>query len=203
MHVFCIRHGESQGNAGEYHSGWSAVRLTENGRAQAAAAGEMVRPIRFDRIFVSDLLRTQETAMLALPDRVDDFELTSDIREYHSGFVVGQKFSEMDEQLGEPYRHARATFDYTFAEGESPAEFFARISRFMRRLEQLEDCENVAVFCHAGVLRTIARYALSLPPDGPAFPSHNCSVSILDWDGTKWRIAVWNHTPDLSRYFPK
>ena len=66
MLLYMIRHGESEANAGGYHSGQSCVHLTERGRRQAAATREIIKGISFDRLYVSDVLRTQETAEIII-----------------------------------------------------------------------------------------------------------------------------------------
>ena len=40
MKLYLVRHGQSVANATKIHSGWSQVPLTEQGRADAARAGE-------------------------------------------------------------------------------------------------------------------------------------------------------------------
>ena len=86
-HLLLVRHGQSVGNvatkaaaAGDlqfYTDSFMTTpghqwRLTEIGRAQAAAAGAWIRSSvapRFDRYYVSPFVRTQETAAhLGLPD---------------------------------------------------------------------------------------------------------------------------------------
>lgn len=197
MDVYIVRHGESEGNANKVHSGWSAVPLTEKGRAQASKTGTYLREIPFDRYFVSDLNRTQQTAALVFPDMTDRFTLVQEIREYDNGWFVGKPFSYMEERFGEDYLRWRRELDYSPIGGETPAHFFGRVSAFMKRLEALEGCERVAVVSHAGVLRNMAQYVLGVPyKDGP-LATANCGVTVLRWQNGRWTVRVWNWTPEL------
>ncbi len=61
-----LRHGESTANRAGIYSGWHDVPLTEEGRAQARAAGRALQGRGFARVLSSDLQRATETARLAL-----------------------------------------------------------------------------------------------------------------------------------------
>ena len=62
MDLYMIRHGESLANFTDTHAGWAPVPLTEKGEAQAEAARRHVRNLTFDRLYVSDVRRAQQTA---------------------------------------------------------------------------------------------------------------------------------------------
>ena len=88
MKLYLVRHGQSVANATKIHSGWSQVPLTEQGRADAARAGEYLQTLQFDRVYSSDLTRAIETAQIALPDCTPT--QLSLIRERTVGFVDGR-----------------------------------------------------------------------------------------------------------------
>lgn len=207
MKVYVVRHGESEGNARQVHSGQGAFPLTQKGCAQAAETGKLLRDIPFDRIYVSDLLRAQQTAAIMLPDRGADFELRSDIREYDTRGFVGKSFPEMEALYGEKYLQMRKMQDYTDIGGESPEHFVERVSSFMQEMEALEnsgaDAHNVAVVAHAGVLKCMAQYVLGVPYRAALMPTDNCSVNILQYKDGVWRVFCWNYTPALVRFAPE
>src|SRR4051812_19491454 len=82
--IYLLRHGavryfDDEGTP--FPSG--TVPLTEEGRGQAKAVGELLRDLSFDRVIVSRLRRTQETAAIALEGRgyePEQAELLSEIR---------------------------------------------------------------------------------------------------------------------------
>ena len=67
MDLYMIRHGESLANFTGTHAGWAPVPLTEKGEAQAEAARRHVRNLTFDRLYVSDVRRAQQTADILFP----------------------------------------------------------------------------------------------------------------------------------------
>lgn len=61
--VLVVRHGETAWNRDGRLQGWAPTRLTDRGRRQAEAVGRLLaRDHDVDRIHVSDLRRTRETA---------------------------------------------------------------------------------------------------------------------------------------------
>ena len=61
-----LRHGQSVWNAKNLFTGWVDVPLTPKGIEEALDAGEKMKDIPFDVIYVSSLSRSQLTAMLAM-----------------------------------------------------------------------------------------------------------------------------------------
>ena len=68
MKLYLIRHGESEGNLLGVFSGWLQHNLTEKGREDACKAGRIIKKVKFDKVYSSDLNRAIETAKIALPD---------------------------------------------------------------------------------------------------------------------------------------
>ena len=66
-----MRHAESEYNVKSFISQDPNIKvgITEKGRKQALEAGRKLRDLDFDIIFVSDFLRTQETARIVKGDR--------------------------------------------------------------------------------------------------------------------------------------
>ena len=64
------------------------VPLTDEGRAQALAARELLDDIRIDRVICSGLPRTTETASIVAPDR--EVEIWPELRE-----LMGSKLSSI------------------------------------------------------------------------------------------------------------
>ena len=62
MTLFLVRHGETTWNRDGTIQGWADSSLTARGRRQARAVGERLAADGVDRLVVSDLQRTRETA---------------------------------------------------------------------------------------------------------------------------------------------
>ena len=112
-----LRHGQSQWNLENRFTGWWDVGLSENGVAEAIAAGELMktRGFDFDICFTSVLTRAIKTLDPALEamDRLwlpirKDWRLN----ERHYGGLTGLNKQEMREKVGdEQVRIWRRSFD--------------------------------------------------------------------------------------------
>lgn len=70
--LILIRHGQSLWNQANRFTGWVDVPLSEKGIHEALAAGKMISDIPIDIIFVSTLMRAQQTAMLTMTHHASD-----------------------------------------------------------------------------------------------------------------------------------
>eukprot|EP00002_Diphylleia_rotans_P004274 TRINITY_DN13080_c0_g1_i2.p1 TRINITY_DN13080_c0_g1~~TRINITY_DN13080_c0_g1_i2.p1 ORF type:complete len:271 (-),score=58.39 TRINITY_DN13080_c0_g1_i2:150-962(-) len=64
--LILIRHGESTWNKQNMYAGWTDIPLTEKGIQEALDGGRTIKDIPIDVVFVSNLVRSQLTAMLVL-----------------------------------------------------------------------------------------------------------------------------------------
>lgn len=64
--LILLRHGESEWNRLNVFTGWVDIPLSRKGVEEAFAAGKQIADIPIDLIFVSSLIRSQMTAMLAM-----------------------------------------------------------------------------------------------------------------------------------------
>ena len=101
-----LRHGESTWNLANRFTGWTDVDLTETGRAQARAAGALLRDGRFelDVAFTSVLRRAIRTLWLVL-DEMDRMWLPVHrdwrLNERHYGALQGLNKAETAARYGE------------------------------------------------------------------------------------------------------
>jgi len=100
-----LRHGQSQWNLENRFTGWCDVDLTEQGIAEARAAGVLLRErgFEFDRCFTSVLTRAIRTLHLVLHE-MDRLWLpvTKDwhLNERHYGGLTGLNKQEMIDKVG-------------------------------------------------------------------------------------------------------
>ena len=184
MKVFMIRHGESETNKNGLWTGWLDVSLTEKGREEAEQVGKMLSKIKFDKIYVSDLSRAKVTAEIALPMR--EYETLSALREINVGNIAGKPINSVKDSDKESVRKG----DYRIFGGESREEFGNRVRAFMNTLEG-EDCENVAVFSHAGVLRKAVDTVLDIDVPHNKIMCKNCAVAVFEYSDKKWMLHSW------------
>lgn len=101
-----LRHGESQWNLENRFTGWTDVDLTENGRLEAKAAGELLQQegFTFDIAYTSVLRRAIRTLWIAL-DALDLMWLpvvhSWRLNERHYGALQGLNKTETAAKFGE------------------------------------------------------------------------------------------------------
>jgi probable phosphoglycerate mutase len=141
-----------------------AVPLNEQGRAQAAAAGKMFarENIRFDRVIVSGLPRTIETAacVLAETGRQIALEHWPELAELKGGKLAAIADSDLKEAFtgafeGMVPEHKR------FLGGETIGQMMDRVHPGIDRLRADRSWDTVLLVLHGGVNRAILSFALT------------------------------------------
>lgn len=163
--IYLMRHGSVTyfDDAGKPFAP-DAVPLNELGRAQATAAGKVFAQaqLQFDRVIVSGLPRTVETANRVLAETGQQIELErwSELEELRGG-----KLSAIpDESLKEAFVGA---FDglvpehKQFLGGETIGELLDRVHPAIDRLRADPSWDTVLLVLHGGVNRAILSYALT------------------------------------------
>ena len=107
MHkLVLLRHGESTWNKENRFTGWTDVDLTEQGRQEAKAAGQVLKKdgFSFDLAYCSVMKRALRTLWIVL-DELDELwipvEKTWRLNERHYGGLQGLNKSETAAQYGE------------------------------------------------------------------------------------------------------
>lgn len=184
MRVYVIRHGESETNKEKKWTGWIDVHLTDKGKDDAKIAGDFLKRISFDKIYSSDLVRAKETAEITIPGC--QYEISELLREINVGSLAGKPISVItDEQRSDIAKNSYIAFG-----GESKKEFEGRVVAFMEKLEDL-NCENVAVFSHAGWLRKMLDIVMGIDIPRNKVCCNNCTVAVFEYTGELWRIHSW------------
>lgn len=172
LDLVLVRHGESEGNIANRRSRagdsslfteeyrkrpTSTLRLTEEGRRQAAEAGKWIRanfagPPYFDRYYVSHYVRAMETAaLLDLPDAMWHGEFY--LRERERGDIRTLPENERWEQFQESMaRYALDPFYWRPPNGESLAELALRVDRVNDTLHRECTDKRVIIVCHGEVM---------------------------------------------------
>lgn len=140
------------------------VPLNEQGRLQTTAAGRVFAEagIRFDRVIISGLPRTVETAARVLAETGQDIapEHWPELVEIKGGRLADIPQAELREAFigafeGVAPEHKR------FLGGESIGELMDRIHPAIDRLRADPEWDTVLLVLHGGVNRAILSYALT------------------------------------------
>jgi 2,3-bisphosphoglycerate-dependent phosphoglycerate mutase len=104
--LLLLRHGESTANAGDVFGGWLDFPLTDTGRAQAVAAGRLIREAGLvpQAVHTSLLTRAIDTAEIvaaeATPNRIA-LQSSWRLNERHYGQLQGRRRADVLAQVGE------------------------------------------------------------------------------------------------------
>lgn len=188
MKLYFIRHGESEDNLAVRHGGWSQAPLTEKGVNDAKGVRAFLECVPFDKVYTSDLLRTQQTAQNALPQYA--YEQTPLLREIHVGSLQGKSIAQCKEMYGDAYKQAWSMLDFVQYGGENLTKLCARAAQFLEQVAQSEYA-CVAAFSHGGLIKAALSCVLQQPIQQSLLQCTNCTVMILEYADGKWEFSGW------------
>ncbi|MFT4309671.1 MAG: histidine phosphatase family protein [Candidatus Woesearchaeota archaeon] len=171
MLLTLIRHGESEGNIQKRYGGHYEFKLTEEGRRQAEKIALNLSKEKYDHIYVSDLIRTRETAEPIIRYHPNT-QVTYDprLREKHLGIYEGKKEEEYNiDKWGD------------IEGGESQENLKKRIIDFLDYLWEKHKGESILVISHGGYITTMLMH-LANNDDKKKYHPGNASVSIVRFD---------------------
>lgn len=157
------------------------VSLTADGRAEAAAMGELLRDVAFDRAMATALPRTQQTAELVLAGRNIHIGIVPELDEIRGGDAIAR--SRMS-----PVDYAYAMFraaepDECYAFGEKFSAFVDRVLPAFNSIVSDGTWTSLLLVAHGGVNRAILTdiTGAGLKAFG-AFEQDSCCLNVIDID---------------------
>ena len=199
--VFLARHGQTNANVTEMVQG-EHEPLNNVGQRQAIKLAERVQHLPIDKMYVSDYLRTRQTAEPILDVLDVPVEYVADFREERPPTswvnVVSEKsdegqqfFINMVDKASDP--------DWRVEDAENAHDVLARIQSGLRLLEA-DPAENILVVSHGTYLK---QFIANLLFDGQGavadvaafkrvFKTTNTGISMIQYDGVRWRVLTWN-----------
>lgn len=176
-----VRHAEPEEDARGRCYGRLDVDLSERGRWDAFALGEVLAGERFDAVVASPRRRAIETAAMIAVQHGLWVDIDEDLREIEFGAFEGRTYEEIES--GEPELYAAwmtTPTDVRFPGGESYADLRVRAARALDAIRAKH--ESAAVVTHGGVIRAGLAAWLELP-DRAIFRIEQsyCGVTVVDW----------------------
>ena len=188
--IILIRHGETEWNSQKRMQGHSNSDLSEVGRGQIQALGELMKNVSFDHIYSSDSLRTRQTAEAITQYSGHTLQFDQRIREKNLGVFEGLTSTEAKERHPEVYRLFKtAGANYVIDEGESTQQLLERALEFIEEIRLRHPQERVVMVTHGGVVRVLMKYTLGLSIDAPTrFIIKNTGIFGLIWN-ENWLVT--------------
>jgi 2,3-bisphosphoglycerate-dependent phosphoglycerate mutase len=167
-----VRHGQSEWNLKNLFTGWRDVDLTEQGIAEARAAGRKLKAqrLRFDVAFTSALIRAQRSLDLMLEEMgqtgIPTFKDQA-LNERDYGDLSGLNKDDARAKWGEDQVHIwRRSYDVAPPGGESLKDTAARVLPYYIGdiLPRVLRGDNVIVSAHGNSLRALIMVLERLSP---------------------------------------
>jgi len=207
--ILLVRHGASQAYVpGKLfdltEDGQGDPPLAAEGEAQAELVGERLAREKIDAIYVTNLIRTAQTAAPLVAATGIRPRIEPGLREAFLGEWEGGLFREKIVEPGNPYvaKFLETGRWDSIPGGESNEALEQRCLDSLWRMADAHPGGNVVSFVHGGVIRAIISHAAGVGPTNGQFGgAANCSIHhLVLWAGT---IAVrsFNDTSHLSPAF--
>ena len=175
MKVYIVRHGQTIGNALEFH-GLEDDDLTVLGIKQAEELRDKIKNMNFDIIICSPLIRTKHTAELL---NVKNKKISFDNRliERDAGVFTKQSLENINP---DDWWNLNPKEDYEDA--ETVKSVLDRIYEFLDELKKQYKDETILLVTHGGVSKAISCYFNGIPEDGnlEKYKHNNCEIHEFD-----------------------
>jgi 2,3-bisphosphoglycerate-dependent phosphoglycerate mutase len=167
-----VRHGQSEWNLKNLFTGWKDVDLTEQGVAEARAAGRKLKAqgLKFDCAYTSALKRAQRTLDIILAEMGQQVPIVRDqaLNERDYGDLVGLNKDDARKKWGdEQVLIWRRSYDVAPPGGESLKDTVARaLPYFVQEiLPRVLRGERTLISAHGNSLRALIMVLERLTPD--------------------------------------
>ena len=191
---FLVRHGETEGESSIRYHGITDVPLSEPGREQMRLAARAIETLRsdenFGKVFSSPLVRASEGARIITSKTAASIVTIEEFAEVHFGLFEGLTADEIRERYPDHFaiwNADRLAPDYTYPEGESRANFAARVERGLERVLAIWTAGidgDALLVAHRGVIRAIVRKLTNQQP-----VVELGSIQIIEFDAG-WRVVA-------------
>lgn len=182
--VFIIRHGQTDFNKqGIVQGSGVDASLNDLGRKQADAFYETYGKHGFEKIYISELKRTQESVAPFLGST--PHEKRAELNEIGWGIYEGKQVTPEDREV---FKNLVAEWDQgethkAMEQGEAPNEVANRQKEFLPTLTQRPDEKQVLICMHGRAMRIFMCVLLGLPlSQMQKFPHHNLGLYHLEMD---------------------
>jgi broad specificity phosphatase PhoE len=195
--LLLIRHGEVEARYQGIFGGRIDMNLSPRGKRQAKILADYLRGKTIDAIYASPMRRVQQTLAPTLKNSGLEQTIFPGLREIDFGDWTGLNWETV-----------RDKFDFAVHEwlhqiekpgspnGESGKSFRARVEPCLREIIAHHRGQNVAIFCHGGVIRMLLAILIDLPlPKTNAFEVEYASITQVALHPHMAEIELLNFTP--------
>ena len=196
IELWLLRHGATEWARNGRHTGRTDVPLIEEGEAEARALAPVLAGHRFAGVLVSPLQRAQRTCALA--GLASQAQPCPDLQEWDYGRYEGITTAEIRERNphwsqwrdgcpgGECSADVQQRCERVIAQAEA-------LAQGTDQLEVQQGVQQIALFAHGHILRSLAGTWLGLGAQGGALLSlATGTISVLGQEREQRTILRWN-----------
>ena len=195
--LLLIRHGEVETLYQRKFGGWIDMNLSPNGRRQARVLAGYLSHKTIDAIYASPMKRVQQTLAPTLKLNGHEQTVMDGLREINFGDWTGLGWQEVEEQFKFQSHEWLDQIDvHGVPNGESGKVFRQRVEPCLKEILGRHRGQNVAIFCHGGVIRMILAILLKLPlPKTNHFDIEYAGITQVALHPHMTEIELLNFTP--------
>ncbi len=195
--LLLIRHGEVEKRYQGIFGGRIDMNLSPRGKRQAKILADYLRAKTIDAIYASPMKRVQQTLAPTLKLSRHQQNIFDGLREVDFGDWTGHGWAVVREKFGFPEHEWLEQIENPGApNGENSRTFRARVEPCLREILRKHAGENVAIFCHGGVVRVALSILLNLPlPQMRSFDVEYASITQVALHPHMAEVELLNFTP--------
>lgn len=199
--LYIVRHGQTDLNKqGIVQGRGMNTDLNDEGRRQASQFFEAYKTVPFDKIYISELKRTQQSVQQFI-DLGVPYEKFSGLDELAWGIHEGQPSTPENKAafLDLMRSWLEGNLDVKFEGGESPNEVKIRQEEALKAIMSHPEERNVLICMHGRAMRLILCLLTNKPLiEMEQFPHQNLVLYKVTFDGDKFEVVDFNNALHLK-----
>jgi 2,3-bisphosphoglycerate-dependent phosphoglycerate mutase len=198
-----MRHGQADNNVNRTLVGrYVESHLTEYGKKQVADTAKYLNNISIQKVYVSPVIRTIETAKIVCKILEVDYEVDERLYEIELGKLVGMKFEEIIQKFGNLFLKFYSENDSTLSSYgvESFCSVKSRVKHLLDEVMRKHQDKNVLLITHLDPIKAAISSLLDLNPRA-LYNWHiqNASLTILKHEDNIYSLCGVN-VMGIERY---
>lgn len=201
--LYIVRHGQTDLNKkGIVQGRGKDTELNAEGRLQANLFYQAYKTVPFDKIYISELQRTQQSIQQFI-DQGIPFQKLSGLDELAWGIYEGAESTPETKLafLNVMRQWTNGDLNVKFENGESPNEVQARQKEALEVIMSHPDEEQVLICMHGRAMRLFLCLLTNQPlTQMEHFPHQNLVLYKVAFDGEKFEIIDFNNSIHLKNH---
>jgi len=200
LRIYLARHGETDWNAQRRIQGQTDTPLNTKGREQAAGLAELLKGVRLDMVYASDLSRSQDTAEIArggVP-----VKSLAGLNERHHGKFEGKLVDDSEPVAQQEFRRRRGVAEDDLDGGETLNQFYDRVRDTFNTIRSQHDSGAILIVGHSLTNQMILRVLFGLTLEqATSIRQANDELYLIELDAARpsrlWKLITQANLGDL------